>query len=252
MKIQISGEVIRQTIESAKIGGDYAAENQINTNSSEKADGSIVTESDVKAEELIRNRLSDSPHPVVGEEGESSPNSNSYWVVDPIDGTANYWRQQPLYNTSVALINEGEIVSGCVYSPQTDEVFYAQKGKGAYINEYQLPQFNGEINNSFAAIDGLISEPNIERFVRASDFGFQKLNSAALSLAYVASRRVDTAVIGNVNIWDIAAGIILSREAGATVRSYSAECSQLKDIKDGNIIVSWSDSAAEKIDAHLE
>lgn len=241
MEVQIDGDIIQKVIRAAQVGGDYAADNQHTLTASEKSDGSIVTESDVNAESLIREELSDSPYPVVGEEGEKSREESSYWVVDPIDGTANYWRKQPIFNTTVALIKEDEIMAGCVYSPLTNETFYAQKGHGAFLNEMELPQFDEEINNSFAGVDGIVSPSNIGELISSSDYGFQKLNSAALTLSYLAARRFDTAVIGTVNIWDIAAGVLISREAGATVTSYSTNRNELEDIMNGKIVLNWAD-----------
>lgn len=216
----------------------------------------LVTEWDQKIENLITDRIKEvyPDHLIIGEESifTSSKevfteviNENEHvWVIDPIDGTNNFIHRLPGYTVSIAKFNYGQIEIGVVYSPDNDEMFWAEKGKGAYLNNERLTVSNqNQLENSMFAT-GFPSE--VANF-RASNLDqINKIalkcrdvriyGSAALHCAYVAAGRLEAFWEQGLHIWDIAAGWILAEEAGGQVDYYSYESNlmQYKSFYCGN------------------
>jgi myo-inositol-1(or 4)-monophosphatase len=197
----------------------------------EKAPKDLVTEADVASQRAIQQLIADSfpEHGFLGEEGDPpngkvSCNQPFRWIVDPLDGTTNYVHQFPGFSVSVALEHEGELIVGAVFDPLTEECFLATKGKGTFLNGEPISVSYCELLNnalvaaSFSAnVDAESAE--IARFlaVLVECQALRRLGSAALNLAYVAAGRLDAYWATSVKTWDVAAGVLLVREAGGIV-----------------------------------
>ena len=149
---------------------------------------------------------------IISEEDGSKINSDSenVWIIDPIDGTSNFLHGIPHFAISIALKSNNEIISGLIYDPIKDEMFYAEKNSGAYFNNQRIKvSKKKEIENCLFATGGK------EKII--SDFMTRKTGCAALDMAYVAAGRYDGYFQNNLNLWDVAAGIIIIKEAGGII-----------------------------------
>jgi myo-inositol-1(or 4)-monophosphatase len=178
---------------------------------SKKGPTDFVTNSDLKVEKFIIQDLKKAKpnYSLISEENgiEKNKDKDNVWILDPIDGTINFLHGIPHFAISIALKSKNEIVSGVVYDPIKDEMFFAEKDNGAFLNNHRMRvSSKNDINNCLFAIGG--------KFQTKLDFPNRKSGCAALDLAYVASGRLDGYVQDNLNLWDIAAGIILVKEAG--------------------------------------
>ena len=192
-----------------------------------KGPSDFVSNADTKAEKIIIEELSKAKKnfSIISEEDGSKVNQdkNNIWIIDPIDGTTNFLHGVPHFAISIALKTNNEIVSGLIYDPIKDELFYAEKNNGAFFNNHRIKVSNKkEINNCLFATGGKDEDKKI-------DLNIRKSGSAALDMAYVASGRYDGYFQKNLNLWDIAAGIILVKEAGGIVNEI--DTSQNKNIK---------------------
>ena len=179
-----------------------------------KGPSNFVTNADIKAEKIIIEELMKAKknYSIISEEDGSKINSDSenVWIIDPIDGTSNFLHGIPHFAISIALKSNNEIISGLIYDPIKDEMFYAEKNSGAYFNNQRIKvSKKKEIENCLFATGGK------EKVI--SDFITRKTGSAALDMAYVAAGRYDGYFQNNLNLWDVAAGIIIVKEAGGIV-----------------------------------
>ncbi|MEM9343996.1 MAG: inositol monophosphatase family protein [Pseudomonadota bacterium] len=199
---------------------------------SSKGAGDFVSRADIEAERVIREVLMEA-RPNYGWLGEESDpvegkDPTRRWVVDPLDGTTNFLHGLPHWSVSIALEHKGEIVSGVVYDPAKDELFVAEKGQGAWLNDRRMRVSDRKslIECVFATGYGGRSElprllQEIARVAPATA-GPRTWGSAALDLAYVAAGRFDGFWEHRLNLWDIAAGLLLVREAGGFVEGLTA------------------------------
>ena len=192
-----------------------------------KGPSDFVSNADTKAEKIIIEELSKAKknYSIISEEDGSKINqdTDNVWIIDPIDGTTNFLHGVPHFAISIALKTNNEIVSGLIYDPIKDEMFYAEKNSGAFFNNHRIRVSNKkEINSCLFATGGKDDGKKI-------DLNSRKSGSAALDMAYVASGRYDGYFQKNLNLWDIAAGIILVKEAGGIVNEI--DISQNKNIK---------------------
>ncbi len=194
-----------------------------------KGPGEFVSSADLKAENVLRAELGKG-RPGYGflmEESGASAGSDlrHRWIVDPLDGTTNFLHGIPHWAISIALERDGEIVAGLIYEPLRDELFWAEKGAGAWVNDRRL-----RVSARRKLTDAVIATgmPFLERgetakyldtlaAVMPATSGVRRMGSAALDLAYVAAGRVDGFWEFGLRPWDIAAGIIMVREAGGHV-----------------------------------
>ena len=179
-----------------------------------KGPSNFVTNADIKAEKIIIEELMKAKknYSIISEEDGSTINSDSenVWIIDPIDGTSNFLHGIPHFAISIALKSNNEIISGLIYDPIKDEMFYAEKNNGAFFNNQRIKvSKKKEIENCLFATGGK------EKVI--SDFITRKTGSAALDMAYVAAGRYDGYFQNNLNLWDVAAGIIIIKEAGGIV-----------------------------------
>ena len=178
---------------------------------SKKGPRDFVTNADLKAEKIIIEELKKARpnYSLISEEHgvENNKDKNNTWIIDPIDGTINYLHGIPHFAISIALKTNNEIVAGLIFDPIKDEMYYAEKEDGAYFNNQRVRvSKKNKFNDCLFVTEGKIkNEP---------DFLYRKSGCAALNLAYVASGRYDGYFQYNLKLWDIAAGLILVKEAG--------------------------------------
>ena len=198
---------------------------------SNKGPSDFVTNADLKTEKIIIDELKRAKpnYSILSEEKGAEINKDSKtWIIDPIDGTINFLHGIPHFAISIALKDGDEIVSGLIYDPIKDEIFYAEKNNGAFFNNQRIRvSKKNDISECLFVTGGKI-EFNY-------DFSFRKSGSAALDLAYVAAGRYDGYFQKKLNIWDIAAGIIILKEAGGLINEFD-----ISNTKEINIIASNS------------
>jgi myo-inositol-1(or 4)-monophosphatase len=196
---------------------------------SSKGPGDFVSKADIKAEQLIRTELTEA-RPNYGWLGEESAevkgtDPTRRWIVDPLDGTTNFLHGVPHWAVSIALEHKGEVVAAVIYDPAKDEMFVAEKGAGAYLNDRRL-RVSGRRDMiemlfgtgiPFGGRDTLPATLRDLTKLMPRCAGVRRMGSAALDLAYVAAGRLDGFWERRLNAWDIAAGVLLVREAGGMI-----------------------------------
>ena len=186
----------------------------------------FVSNADLKAEKIIIEELKKARpyYSILSEEdgSETNKDKNNTWIIDPIDGTTNFLHGIPHFAISIALKSNNEIVAGLIYDPIKDEMFYAEKENGAFFNNQRIRvSKKRDLNKCLFATGGLLKDH--------LDLPLRKSGSAALDMAYVAAGRYDGYFQNDLNLWDIAAGIIILREAGGIINEI--DLSQNKNIK---------------------
>ncbi len=201
-----------------------------------KGEADLVTEADRASERLIVERLHNRfpSHGVYGEEGTRGQMESEYrWYIDPVDGTTNFAHRYPVFCVSMGLEyrpahlsadEEGQIVAGVIYDPTRDELFVAEKGKGAYLNGRRF-----QVSRAATVAESLLAtgfpsrkrhqNPNIHFYqeITMRSHGVRRAGSAALDLAYTACGRFDGYWEFKLNPWDTAAGFLMVTEAGGTL-----------------------------------
>ena len=181
---------------------------------SKKGPSDFVTNSDLKVEKIIIEELKKAKpnYSIISEEygTENNKDQNNTWIIDPIDGTINFLHGIPHFAISIALKSYNEIISGVIFDPIKNEMFFAEQNNGAYFNNHRIRvSKKNEINNCLFVTGGIIKkEYNIP---------YRKSGCAALDMAYVAAGRYDGYFQHDLNLWDIAAGILLVEEAGGII-----------------------------------
>jgi myo-inositol-1(or 4)-monophosphatase len=198
-----------------------------------KGDVDLVTVADREAEKLIIDRIRARwpRHDVIGEEGTRHESGSEFrWYVDPLDGTTNFAHSFPVFCVSIGLEHKGRLIAGVIYDPTRDELFAAERGHGAYLNQRRMHV--SKIANLAEALvaTGFPSHkrhknPNIHLYhqITLRTHGVRRAGSAALDLAYVAAGRVDGFWEFNLNAWDVAAGVLLVEEAGGKVTRFDGQ-----------------------------
>ena len=181
-----------------------------------KGPADFVSNADTKAEKIIIEELMKAKknYSIISEENGSVVNKDykNVWIIDPIDGTSNFLHGVPHFAISIALKSNDEIISGLIYDPIKDEMFHAEKGNGAFFNNQRIKvSKKREIDACLFATGG--------KNIVLDNLTMRKTGSAALDMAYVAAGRFDGFFQKNLNIWDIAAGIVLVKEAGGIVNN---------------------------------
>jgi len=183
---------------------------------SKKGPNDFVTKTDKYVEKILIEELSKAKknYSFLSEEvGEiENKDKENIWIIDPIDGTTNFLHGIPHFAICIALESKKEIISGLIFDPIKDEMFFAEKNKGAYLNNRRLRVSK---KNS---IDECLFSSNHEG-VKFSNLNMRYSGCAALDLAYVASGRLDGFFHNKINIWDVAAGVLLVKEAGGIVNN---------------------------------
>jgi myo-inositol-1(or 4)-monophosphatase len=196
---------------------------------SRKGPSDFVTKVDLKSEKVLRDELSRTrPHYgfVMEESGVIEGLDKTHrWYIDPLDGTTNFLHGVPHFAISVGLEREGHLVAGVVYNPITDEMFTAEKGRGAWLNDKRLRVSARRDLNVALVATGIpyAGRPGHEKFNRELALmmtevaGVRRFGAAALDLAWVAAGRYDAFWERGLSSWDMAAGIVILREAGGLV-----------------------------------
>jgi myo-inositol-1(or 4)-monophosphatase len=193
-----------------------------------KSEIDVVTETDHRSEsyllEQIRGRFQDD-HIVAEESGENDGDRARAWFIDPLDGTTNFSHGLPVFSVSIGYAQDGEILLGVVYDPVRDELFSAERGRGAFLNDQPIQAAaRAQLRESLVATgfpyDRFTSPVN--NLVYFHEFalqvqGIRRLGSAALDLCYVAAGRFDAYWEFKMHSWDLAAGVLIAQEAGALV-----------------------------------
>ena len=200
---------------------------------SKKGPLDFVTNSDLKAEKIIIDELTKGrpDYSIISEENgvKKNKDNKNTWIIDPIDGTVNFLHGIPHFATSIALKYKNEIISGLIFDPIKDEMFYAEKNNGAYLNNKRIRvSKKSNIKECLFATSG-----DIEKKI---EFSYRRSGSAALDMAYIACGRYDGYFQKNLHLWDIAAGLILVEEAGGIINEIN-----LNNHKDLKIIASSPD-----------
>lgn len=203
-----------------------------------KGDFDLVTEADRASERLIIERLTESfpAHGIVAEEGGGHVGTSAFrWYVDPLDGTTNFAHGFPIFNVTMALERDDEMIAGVVYDPTRDELFVAEKGGGASLNGKPI-----RVSHPARLEDSLVATgfPSRKRHLNVNvhfyhqlamiTHGARRAGSAAIDLAYVASGRLDAFWEFGLNPWDLAAGRLLVAEAGGAVTDMKGNPHELR------------------------
>ena len=209
---------------------------------SKKGPYDFVTNADIKTEKIIIEELKKARpnYSILSEESgkENNKDKKNTWIIDPIDGTVNFLHGIPHFAISIALKSNDEIISGLIFDPIKNEIFYAEKNNGAFFNNHRIRvSSKNKINECLFVTGGKIKND--------FDFSYRKSGCAALDMAYVASGRYDGYFQNKLNIWDIAAGIILVKEAGGILNKID-----LNNNKVSKVIASSAD-ISEKLNNKL-
>ena len=196
---------------------------------STKGPGDFVTSADKRTEKILINELQKA-HPEYGIVSEETgiinkSNTKNRWIIDPIDGTMNFMNGVPQFAVSVGYEEENEIKCGVIFNPIMNEMFCAEKGNGAFLNNKRIRVSNKKkINESLIVTGGpkgssKIKEKIFSEYINVSNnvSNVRKFGSAALDLAYVACGRFDGYWQRELNYWDVAAGIVILKEAGGFI-----------------------------------
>lgn len=259
MKDQISynkrKELLNSAIEWAKEVGKIQKEKlntQINIESKSQ-DINLVTEVDQESEQLIKEKIEKKypNHSILAEEtGKEEKNSQFTWIIDPIDGTINYAHKFPIYCTSIALKHKKNIIIGCVHVPTFNDTYTAIKNNGAYKNGSPILVSNKkELDKAVIATgfpyDRKISErdnlDNLKRIIKKVG-GIRRIGTAAFELCMVASGVFDGYWEIKMNPWDVAAGILIVKEAGGKALNLQKE-----EIETDSFVVAGNNKISNKI-----
>jgi myo-inositol-1(or 4)-monophosphatase len=212
---------------------------------SRKGPSDFVSAADIRAEKVLRIELA-TARPKFGflmeESGETKGEDGHHrWIVDPIDGTTNFLHGIPHFAISIGLEMDGEIIAGLVFNPITDEMFYAEKGKGAFLNDRRLRVSARDTLGDALLATGIPfrGRPGHAPFlvelerVMPAVAGVRRAGTASLDLAYVAAGRYDGYWEKGLQPWDIAAGILLVREAGGFISDFTGG---KEDLAKGHVV----------------
>ena len=209
---------------------------------SKKGPHDFVTKTDKHVEKILIEELSKTKknYSFLTEEAGIIKNKDkeNTWIIDPIDGTTNFLHGIPHFAISIALMSNEELLSGLIFDPIKDEMFFAEKDKGAFLNNQRLRV------SSKNSLDECLFSSNNEG-VKFCNLNMRCSGSAALDLAYVASGRLDGYFQNKINLWDVAAGTLLVKEAGGVVNNYDNFDVNKIDIKASSAAI--NDKMMEKL-----
>jgi myo-inositol-1(or 4)-monophosphatase len=225
-----------------------------------KGPANFVSAADRRAEDIVRTELAKvrPGYGFLGEESGNQPGSDKShtWIVDPLDGTTNFLHGIPQFAISIALEREGAIIAGLVYNPVTDEMFTAERGKGAYLNDKRIRVAARKRLADAVFACGLphLGRGDLAQFrqefavIQEKVAGLRRFGSAALDLCWVATGRLDAYWERNLGAWDVAAGLIIVREAGGFV----SDCQGKDDILGTGEIVAGNETMHAELLALLK
>ncbi len=227
----IKSRELETAIDAALNAGRILMDDYGNITVDYKKDGTLVTNADVESEKSILSTLEREfpDFSVLSEESGIEKRESDYmWVVDPLDGTTNYSIMNPFFDVSIALTYKSEPIVGVVYYPFQDELFYARKGDGAYMNDAEIRVSDSDdmgksIHTFCNASDreSTLKMAGIWGRLKLLNPKVRQIGAGALELGYTACGRVDSFMMVKMNPWDVAAGTLLVREAGGRVTDFS-------------------------------
>ena len=201
-----------------------------------KGPSDFVTSADTRTEKIIIEELAKAKknYSILTEENGEKINSDrsNMWIIDPIDGTSNFLHGIPHFAISIGLEHKGEIICGIIYDPIKDEMFIAEKGNGSYLNNKRIRVSSRSKLEECIIFTGGPKHDSDEKNLSLEEYNkisskvlipVRKLGSASLDMAYVASGRCDGFWQRNLNYWDVAAGIIIIKEAGGFITDFKGE-----------------------------
>jgi len=209
-----------------------------------KSGHDILTKADLLSEEVILKKINENfpNYNVVSEErGVIKSSSEFCWYVDPLDGTTNFSMHNPLWSISLALAKNNEIIFGLIYAPIINELYLCALGKGATLNNkliFVSRANTKKVLHTYCHGNGLVNIKQAIKYYscqKINGMDCRQLGSAAIELAYVAAGRVESFVAPGANDWDVAAGVLLVREAGGKVSDFAGKQWQLGS---GDIVAS--------------
>ena len=222
-----------------------------------KGPGDFVTNCDKKVEKILIEELQKArpSYSILSEEIGKITNDESFkWIIDPIDGTANFLHGIPHFAISIGLEHNKEIICGIIYDPIKDEMFTAEKGNGSYLNNQRMRVSSRSQLKDCIIFTGGPKHDSKNKEISLKDYNnfsskllvpIRKLGSASLDMAYVAAGRCDGFWQRDLNYWDIAAGIVLVKEAGGFVTDF---CGENQYIQNKTILVTNSKINQEMIE----
>ena len=253
-------------IHAARIGGEILKEFRGKVVPNEKAPKDLVTQADLASQRAIELYLTQRypTHLILGEESDISVHQSAAgnsgsgrvrWIIDPLDGTTNFVHQLPNYCVSVAVEKDGVIWAGAIYDPILDECFHAGNGLGAWLNDTQLTTSKcTNLSEALLAVGfsagiqpGSIEVTRFENVLYQAR-AMRRLGSAALNLAYVGAGRLDGFFAASVKAWDVAAGVLIVREAGGVVTGVDG---QPFDLDKAHVAVASSDALHRQLGESL-
>jgi len=190
-----------------------------------KGDRELVTNVDFEAEETIIRLIKEKypHHSVLSEERQAEENRSQYrWIIDPLDGTHNYIHNVSIFGVSIALEWEGQVILGVIFLPVTAELYVAEKGKGAYLNNERITVSQRDLNQASLAYDSSLrynKEVILTNLGKLADnvFNVRMFGSSARSLSFIASGKIDLQIEYHDQPWDFSAGALIVEEAGGKV-----------------------------------
>ncbi len=227
-------EAVKVAVEAARAAGKIQSERVDDIRDiSEKGGvrGDVVTEVDLLCEKEIIDRIKKNfpDHAILAEEsGSTQGDAKNKWVIDPLDGTLNYSHGFPCYCVSIGLEHEGELVVGVIYNPNLDEMFVAEKGQGAMLNGRPIKVSSTDTLEKSLLVTGFTpkivgsEDDNLDHFcnLMKSCQAVRRPGSAAMDFCYTAMGRFDGFWEAHLSPWDMAAGVLIVREAGGTVTAF--------------------------------
>ena len=204
---------------------------------SKKGPGDFVTSADTKAESILHEELSRARPDFdfwMEEAGEHNTGKSERWIIDALDGTLNFLHGVPTWAMSIAVEREGEIVAGVIYEPISDQTFWTEKGMGAFVNHQRLRvSARSVLGDALCGSSGrrlTDGDTAILQRLTMQSAAMRRIGSCALSLAYVAAGRFDGYWCRNMQPWDLAAGLLMVREAGGMVTAIDADPKQAESL----------------------
>lgn len=228
--------MLQIAIEAAREAGNFLKLNLGKVRETQPKGGyerNLVTEIDKRSEEIIIQKIQRHypAHDILAEEsGSRTAGGSKYrWIIDPLDGTTNFTHGFPVFCVSIGLEYDGELIAGVIYDPNLDELFTAERGKGAFLNGKRISVSKIPTLNRSLLVTGfpynITENPNhaIEHFVNflLSAQAVRRMGSAAIDMVYVAAGRYEGFWEVALNPWDMAAGAVIIREAGGMLSDFS-------------------------------
>ena len=219
-------------IEAARKAGKFIMDNlgKVKQVEIKKNINDLVTEIDMGSERIIRETLEKTGAKVLGEESWKEGRWDEAFIVDPLDGTLNFVHGLPFFSISIAFFEKGKVRHGVVFSPATDEMFYAEVGKGAFLNGEKIKVSDKKDLSETLFVTGWPYDTHLtEKTFKTIEIMMKKvqevriLGSAALELCYIACGKMDGYWEFGLEVWDVAAGSLIAKEAGAIVAGITKE-----------------------------